>query len=232
MVKASTQNTAIIIPVFQAEKTLSPLINQIKKFFPEQNIIVVNDASKDSSLEICKSELRNVIDLYHNCGKGFALQKGFFYAINEGFDFAITIDSDLQHNPNELTKFLSLQQKTNADIIIGKRDFNDAKMPFSRKCSNFLTSKILSFHTLTKVQDSQCGYRMYRLQKIKPMRFYSRRYQFETEILIKFAREQSKMVYLPIETIYQGEVSYISHLRDIINFIEVIFLESGRLEIK
>ncbi|MCD4818363.1 MAG: glycosyltransferase family 2 protein [Candidatus Cloacimonetes bacterium] len=225
MKKAKWENTAVIIPVFNAREHLDELISRILKFFPKEQIFAINDASTDNSKEICKKYDLNLIDFPVNSGKGFALQKGFQAAILTNFDFAFVIDSDLQHEPEEFPNFLKLQNEFDYDLIIGKRDFSYDQMPFLRVFSNSITSGIVSFFTGQKIEDSQSGFRLYNLNIIKDFKFRTRRYQFETEIILKFSEKNAKIGFVPIKTIYNDEVSHISHLRDIIYFLDVIFYE-------
>jgi glycosyltransferase involved in cell wall biosynthesis len=225
MTTASKENTAIIIPAYNAENHLEELLTRINPYSERKNIIVVNDASTDKTSEICKKNRISCIHFPVNCGKGFALQKGFKAAIEKGFDFAITIDSDLQHPPEKIPDFWQKQAETKAGLVIGKRDFSFQKMPFMRICSNTITSFILTTFTGKKIEDSQCGFRLYDLSVLQEMKFRSRRYQFETEIVFKYARQKAEIKFVPIPTIYQGEKSYISHARDIWHFIEIVIYE-------
>ena len=139
---ANLKNTTVIIPVFNAEKYLDRLLNEILIY--TKNIIVIDDGSTDNSYEICKQFPVILYRIRNNRGKGYALKKGFDIAINEGFIFAITLDSDFQHPPKDIPKFIKRQIATSADLIYGKRDFDPKKMPIHRILSNFLTSLIVS----------------------------------------------------------------------------------------
>jgi glycosyltransferase involved in cell wall biosynthesis len=225
MITANKENTAIIIPAYNSENHLEDLLERIYPYSEKKNIFVVNDASTDNTSEICQKQQITCIDFPVNCGKGFALQKGFKAALNNGYFYALTIDSDLQHPPENIPDFWQKQAESKAELIIGKRDFSFKKMPFMRICSNTITSFILTTFTRKKIEDSQCGFRLYQLSVLGDMKFVSRRYQFETEIIIKLARFGGNIYFTPIPTIYQGEKSYISHARDIWHFIEIVLYE-------
>ena len=119
-------------------------------------------------------------------------------------------------------KFIKRQIATGANLIYGKRNFSPFVMPPARIMSNFLTSLIVSLKIKNRIYDSQCGYRLYDLKLIKNMQIKTDKYQTETELLIKFAKLSAKFDFVPIKTIYDKEKSYISHVRDIKNFIKVI----------
>ncbi|OQX70967.1 MAG: hypothetical protein B6D62_03070 [Candidatus Cloacimonas sp. 4484_275] len=225
MAKANWGNTAVIIPIYNGSAHLEKLLKRILKFFPKENIIAVDDASLDNSVEICVSFQIKVINFSVNKGKGAALTAGFREAIFQDFRYAFTIDCDLQHQPENFPDFIKLQNRRNSDLVIGKRNFAFAKMPFSRILSNSITSFVVSITTGYKILDSQSGFRLYSLDLIKKMSFRSERYQFETEIIFKFVRRKAKIDFVPIQTIYQTEKSYISHGRDIMNFVKIVIYE-------
>ncbi len=223
---ATVQNTAIIIPIYNTENHLEELFERITKFIPMTQIIVINDASTDNSLDICMQKKCHVISFHRNKGKGAALRAGFQKAISLNFHFAFTIDGDLQHEPESFPLFFEQQNKSQADLIIGCRDFRFSKMPFARICSNKITSFIVSLFIKKKICDSQSGFRLYNLELIRYMKFNTNRYQFETEILLKLAKKNALISSVKIKTIYQDEISYIRHGRDIRNFIKVVLDET------
>ena len=223
--KADWKNTAVIVPIYNSEKYLQKLFKRITEYFPLESIFAVNDASEDNSKEICRKIGMKLIDLKVNCGKGNALQVGFKAAIKKGYKFAFTIDSDLQHKPEDFPSFIQKQNELDLTLVIGKRDFSHKKMPFQRICSNTLTSWVVSRALKQKILDSQCGFRLYNLEILEGMEFQTKRYQFETEIILKIAKKKGKVDFIPIETIYEGQKSYISGMRDIRNFVKIVLYE-------
>ena len=220
---AKAENSAVIVPVYNGENSILELLNGICKTIDKSQIIIVDDGSEDNSYNLCKDNGYYTLRLDTNMGKGYALQKGFKIALKKGFEFAFTIDCDLQHDPACINRFFKKQNLTLADVVIGKRDFSFGKMPLARIFSNSMTSFILSLVTGQKLYDSQCGYRLYRLEKIRNLKFDSHRYQFESEILLKLSKHLCRFDYVCIPTIYNNEISYISHIRDIKNFIKIVF---------
>ena len=218
--KANLSNTAVIIPIYNAENHLDELFTKLREI--TENIITVNDGSTDKSGDICKDFNVIYYEFEENKGKGAAIKKGFEIALEKKFEFAITMDSDLQHNPKDIRKFFIRQMLTKADFIYGKRSFSPNKMPIPRIMSNFLTSLIVSFKTGENIYDSQSGFRLYNLNIIKKISINTARYQTETELILKFAKENAKFNFVPIDTVYGDEKSYISHWRDIKNFVKII----------
>ncbi len=223
--KADWKNTAVIVPIYNSSKYLEELFRRIFEYFPAESVFAINDASTDNSARICEMSGVKLINIPINKGKGNALNIGFEKAITDGFKFAFSIDSDLQHKPEDFPGFLEKQNKDEIDLLIGRRIFSNNKMPFARTCSNSITSKIVSIITKQKILDSQCGFRLYNLDSIKDFKFRTKRYQFETEVILKLAKAGGKTGFIDIETIYDGQKSYISHLRDIKNFIKIVVYE-------
>ena len=95
-------------------------------------------------------------------------------------------------------------------------------MPFKRMLSNIITSKIISLICHTKVYDSQCGYRCYRVRDICKEKFEENGFQFETEVLIKHLRKGLRLSHIEIPTIYSNEDSAMKHFHDTLKFINLI----------
>jgi glycosyltransferase involved in cell wall biosynthesis len=246
MVKADIKNTLILIPVYNSGKQLKELLKRIRKAIAticeqtrlprlstsEQSkeslamtgtVLCINDGSRDNSLEVIQDSEVNYISLYRNKGKGHALRIGFDYAKVNDYKYVLTIDSDLQHDPAVIPNFFKTQNKTGADLVIGFRRFSFKNMPFARVLSNTITSKMVSFKTSREILDSQSGYRLYNLDFYLGHEIKTDRYQMETEILLNYLRKRAKVAHVEIPVIYRDEKSNISHLRDIGDFLKVVF---------
>ena len=216
---------AIIIPAFNPPDTFYNLIQSIRNE-TSIPIIIVDDGSQPAvtidPAFICVKLLRNKL----NQGKGFSLLKGIHYAFEAGYTHSITLDADSQHDPAFILEFLAIDD--NISIVCGKRDLTGS-MPFHRRISNIITSKIVSFICQTKLFDSQCGYRRYNLQDVCRERYFEKGFQFETEILIKLLKNKLLLYHVDIPTIYAGENSSMRHINDTIKFIRMIFRTLGHL---
>ena len=210
-------NIAILIPAYNTEKYLPSLIDRILSVY-NGKIIIVDDGSissisySHSSVDMLKNE--------KNMGKGYSLLKGMRYAFDQGFDAVITIDSDGQHDPKYITNFLN---NNRADIVIGTRKF-DGNMPFHRRLSNTISSKLVSMLAGVDIPDSQSGYRMYLLRPILSLRLKEEGFQFESEVLICAGRKGYRFNYIPISTIYNNEYSNINSIMDTLRFIRLIIV--------
>ena len=130
------------------------------------------------------------------------------------------MDSDSQHNPQDLIKFLSIN--SNFTFVIGKRKFNNS-MPIHRRLSNIITSFIISKLCNTPIYDSQSGYRRYKLTAVCSETYNESGFQFESEVLIKLLKYNNCTIqHVDIDTIYNNESSSINNINDTIKFIKLI----------
>lgn len=219
-----TKSIAVLIPAFNAEYSLTELVNRLHNAVGNVQIVVVNDGSMDRTNEVAASIGAIVLRHEINRGKGAALQTGFDYLKKQAeVEYILTIDADLQHQPEDVPKFLLVQQKTNADVIIGWRERIGTQMPVHRILSNTLTSALVGIRTGIKIKDSQCGFRLIRRSVIDRVQLESTGYEAETEFIIKAARHGFKIEFVPVQTIYSTEKSYMTHWTATINFIKVLF---------
>lgn len=120
------QKKLIIIPAFNEEESIEKTVDDIKNKAPEFDYIIINDCSTDRTLEICKENMYNVINLPINLGIGGAVQTGYMYGYRKGYDLAVQVDGDGQHDPLFLGKMADYMNISHADMIIGSR-FIDKK---------------------------------------------------------------------------------------------------------
>lgn len=107
----------VLIPAFNAEKTISSLINQISVFIARRDILVVDDGSTDRTYQLAKESGANCLQHKKNKGKGKALRTGFEYALRERYSGVITLDADLQHDPKFIPEFI---KKAESDMDTGR----------------------------------------------------------------------------------------------------------------
>ena len=111
----------IIIPAYNEQESIEKTVEDIKANAPSFDYIVVNDCSKDNTGKICKEKKYNVINLPVNLGIGGAVQTGYRYAWKNGYETAVQVDGDGQHDPKFLEMMLTYLEKENADMVIGSR---------------------------------------------------------------------------------------------------------------
>ena len=156
----------IIIPAYNEEKNIEKTVNDEVKNTP-YDYVVVNDCSKDKTLEVCQKNGYNLLSLPVNYGLTSVVQLGMKYAYQNDYDVAIQFDGDGQHQAKYLKDLVKEIEEGNADIAIGSR-FVEKKKPFSmRMLGNRLISLAIRITTFKKIKDSTSGMRAYDRQAIK-----------------------------------------------------------------
>lgn len=215
-------NIALLVPAYNAAASLPALLERAAMHHPSSATIVVNDGSTDATASAAAAF--GVILLTHerNRGKGAALRTGFQYCCAQGFDAVITMDADLQHEPERIPEFKALFASGSFDIIIGSRMQDTASMPFHRFLSNSITSMLVRLRTGAAISDSQSGFRMIGRRILEQVTVRSDGFEAETELLIRAASRGATFGTVAIPTIYAGEKSHMTHLRTTINFIKTL----------
>jgi len=212
-----------MIPAYKAADTLVELVEKIEKYIPKSDILIVEDGSPDDTYQAAVATDAVVVQHEVNKGKGEALKTGFKYALEKNYDGIITIDADLQHDPDAIPEFIRIAKSKKADVIIGTRPRNLSNMPFERFLTNHLTSLIISCFSGRFVRDSQSGYRYHSRKALKAIQLTSSRYDAESEFLFKSGRAGCRVWEVEVPTIYSGSESYINPFVDTGRFIRLMW---------
>ena len=223
--KMEELGVCVIIPTYNNAASLGGVIGEVAAY--TRQIIVVNDGSTDNTTEVLKAfPSVQLISYEKNRGKGWAMRQAFAYAIEKGFQYAITIDSDGQHFAKDLPLFIEKLQQEPGSLIIGARNMNQESVPgkssFGYKFSNFW----FRVETGINCPDTQSGYRLYPLEPIKKMRFFTRKYEFEIEVLVRTAWKGVKVGAVPITVYYAPKEERVSHFRPTTDFIRISLLNT------
>ncbi len=214
-----------LIPCYNAEKTLPNLLAELRAFVPPERTICVNDGSTDKTVTVLHQHGVRAYHLPKNQGKGVALKLGYDIALKCGASMVLTIDSDHQHLPADIPKFLETASRY--DIVVGSRRRNGrftAPMPLPRIFSNTTTSAILTRLTKQPIEDAQCGFRLVHrscLERIVPLCF-EKGFMFETEFLLHAASQGFTIGFVEIEVIYGTAKSNMRYVADTLNFIKLV----------
>jgi glycosyltransferase involved in cell wall biosynthesis len=222
---------SVIMPALNEEKAVGNLLdrtlNSLQKITSNYEIIVIDDGSKDQTLDICRKKHVTIIHNRYNFGKGYALREGFRHARG---DIIITIDADGDHNPEEIPLLYQELKNGNADVVLGTR-FNKKNNhlvttvfnTFGNKLFNFLI-KCLTNHDFT---DSQCGFRGFQKKYLKNLPIHSKGYSIETEMLIALTKKGVRIHEVPISSpVTYYRKSNINRILDGLSIIYKIFKSS------
>ncbi len=161
----------LIIPSYNEEENILKVYNQIKKSNHKIDYVFVNDGSTDNSLKIFKKNNLNYVNLIHNLGIGGAVQTGYKYAYENGYDIAVQFDGDGQHDINYLEKICDPVIQGQADMVIGTRYLKKEESKFQSTFMRRLGSDIISFFIRIccrkKITDPTSGFRAVNRKVIK-----------------------------------------------------------------
>lgn len=216
---------AVIIPAFNVSSTIDEVLRRTAIVHPPEQTIVVDDGSADTTGAQSRRTPAVVIVHDVNRGKGAALQSGFDFAMLHGYDAVITMDSDLQHKPEDIPRFITAFNTHHADIIIGSRLHSLKGMPYHRRLSNLVTTFLVGARTTASIDDSQSGFRFIHERVLNKIRTVSCGFEAETEYIIKAAVQGFTFASIPIETIYAGEKSTMTHWHTTKKFISVLMAD-------
>lgn len=220
------ERVCVIVPTYNNEKTVADVVRRIQAY--TRNIIVVNDGSTSETLIAIRTltELPDIVDYTPNQGKGYALKMGFRRALELGYRYAITIDSDGQHFPEDIPAFMDCHAADREALIVGARNLTADNMPskntFANKFSNFW------FHLQTgiRLEDTQSGFRLYPLERINLRWPITPRYEAELEFLVFAAWRGVSVVSVPVRVWYPPEGERVSHFRPFRDFFRITVLNS------
>jgi glycosyltransferase involved in cell wall biosynthesis len=189
--------TFVVIPAYNEGGTIQNVVREAKKKI--DNIIVVDDGSQDSTMQMAQEAGALVLSHRVNLGKGAALKTGCDYAVRKGADRIIVMDGDGQHDPSEISSFLS--SLDHHDIVFGFRTVPKT-MPLVMLLGNKLMSRALQLMYGINIKDSQCGYRGFTVFAYAAIKWDALDYYIETEMIVRSSK--SKLIYtqVPIKTIY------------------------------
>ncbi len=193
-------NIFIIIPAYNECKNIGDVLSKVKKKY--SNIIVVDDGSKDRTFETSKSYGVTVLRHIINLGKGAALKTGCEYALKKGANKIVVIDSDGQHKPQDIPRFLKELDKY--DVVLGYREL-DKNMPFILKFGNSFINFTTRVLYNISVKDTQSGFRAFTSDAYKKIKWASVGYSVESEMIANIGKSKLKFKEIPIETIYNDK---------------------------
>jgi glycosyltransferase involved in cell wall biosynthesis len=192
--------TCALIPVFNEAPYIA---NVVKGTQPHvEQVVVIDDGSRDGTAEVARAAGATCLRSDTNCGKASALRTGIAFACALNFTHAITLDGDGQHLPEDIPVLLRVAEETGADLVIGARSFDRARMPRARYYSNTIGSRLASALVGCEIRDSQSGFRLFRLDKLRETKLRSRCYELEMEVLIKMARSGCTIAHAPVHMVY------------------------------
>lgn len=217
----SKTDTCAIIPFFNEVITIEKIIDDVLNY--TSFVLAINDGSTDGSeLKIKLQSNVKLISHKNNLGKGKALRAGFEEVLKSKFKFTVTLDADLQHSPEYIPNLVNNLGLN--DFVIGNRLNDLSGMPFQRILSNKMTSFLLSKKTGYKILDSQSGFRAFNTDVLRKILPTKHGFEAESEMIVLAARNNLKIGFTNIPTIYGNDESKMKSLQAINGFLKILFM--------
>jgi glycosyltransferase involved in cell wall biosynthesis len=201
-----------LIPAFNVASTVASVVSGVRTTV--DHVLVVDDGSTDATMERARAAGAEVVRHEGNLGKGHAIRTGLARIFRGDFTHVLLLDADMQHLPSEATRLIAAAGASGADIVIGERQFQRSGMPASRYHANRIGSRVLSAFVGAPVSDTQCGFRVVRVDALRPIALRASGYEIETEMLIKVCRRGGRVKGVPVTAVYGGQRSKLRPIRD------------------
>lgn len=215
----------VLIPSYNNAGTVHAVVVETLRYCGD--VIVVNDGSTDGTREILAAISGiDVVDYPKNAGKGTALKRGFRHARSKGFRYAITLDSDGQHYPEDIERLVRAVVEMPGALVVGERDLSNveinAQSSFANKFSNFW----FRLQTGISLRDTQTGFRAYPLSQLHGLGLLTSRYEAELELLVFSAWNGTPIRSVPIRVYYPPRSERVSHFRPAMDFTRISILNT------
>ena len=196
-------STYVVVPAYNEELTIGTVLDDLLRYFRREEVIVVNDGSRDRTEEIARSRGVHVLTHLVNRGLGGALGTGIAYALRRDARLIITFDADGQHLIGDALRVMKPVAEGKADFAVGSRLKGDtSEMPFVKKFGNFVLDSITALFAGKYVSDSQSGLRCFSHECASKIRITCDRYAVSSEIIIEAAKNKCRIVEVPIKAVY------------------------------
>ena len=183
------QRVLILIPAYNEEKTITNILDGLRKAAPEFDRVIVNDGSKDATSDILEKQGEKQLQLPCNLGYGLALQTGLKYALLCGYDIVVSIDADGQHKPDDVPRLVEALIEKDADLVIGSRYSGGRPYtgPLGRRLGQTLFSHLTRLLTGRRIYDTTSGFKAMRASACEAI-VSGTFLDFHTETLVRLVR--------------------------------------------
>ncbi len=215
----------VLIPTYNNGKTIGQVITSVLGYCDD--VIVVDDGCTDNTKQVLAGYPQLVVITHpENKGKGVGLRNGFRKATELGFDYVITIDSDGQHYPEDFIVFLRKIEEAPGSLIIGARNMAVDNVPGKSTFGNRFSNFWYWVETGIRLPDTQSGYRLYPVQRLKKIWLFTTRFELEIEVIVKAAWRGIPVIQVPVSVYYAPQGERVSHFRPGKDFTRISFLNT------
>ncbi len=190
------------MPAYNEGDSITDVLGDVRKHLPEADVVVIDDGSTDDTAAVARAAGALVLQMPFNLGVGGAMQTGYLYASQRGYDVAVQLDGDGQHPAEEARRLIEEIDRQNVDLLIGSRmgPDSDYHFPFMRRVGIGLIAAIVWLVTGRKIADPTSGFRA---ASRRMMRFFARHYPQSylgdtVEALVMAARHGMRIGQTPV----------------------------------
>ncbi|HEY6149930.1 MAG TPA: glycosyltransferase family 2 protein [Gaiellaceae bacterium] len=215
----------VIVPALNEEHSLANVIAEIRSVDPRFEIVVVDDGSADGTSRVASAAGAIVVKLPYNIGIGGAVQTGYKYALERGFDIAVQVDGDGQHDPREIPRLLEPLLDGRADMVVGSRfapggGYRGTPL---RRIGIHIFAAVVSLMVRARVTDTTSGFRAVSRKAIRLFALdYPPDYP-EVEATVLLVRHKLRMLEVPVQMrVRETGASSITALSSVYYMIKVL----------
>lgn len=216
----------VVLPTYNNAGTLAQVIEGLMPY--TSSILVVNDGSTDKTTEVLEHFAARIETIFYpkNRGKGYALQQAFRLAWEKGFKYVLTMDTDGQHQAEDIVGFIAEIKRESGVLIVGSRLLKQRHMPGGNTFANRFSNFWFWVQTGIRFPDTQSGFRLYPLEPVQRMRIFTKRYECELEILVRLAWEGIPLKAVPVNVFYAPPGERVTHFRPFRDFVRISILNT------
>jgi glycosyltransferase involved in cell wall biosynthesis len=223
--------SGILIPAYDAAACLGKTLADVLARVAPARVAVIDDGSRDGTAQVAERAGVHCLRHASNRGKGSALMTGLLWARDRGWEWAVTLDADGQHAAADLDAFWNAPVAPDTAIVVGRRGMRGTRMPWHRRFSNAVTTRMISRLARRPVHDAQCGFRMYRLSALEALGLPREgRFEWEAQALALCGRRGFAIAPVDIATVYTDNGSHMRLFLDTLRFLKMYFRLASRPE--
>lgn len=224
VIRVADRRILAIVPAYNEEGAVGRVIEETRLHFPSVDVLVVYDGSTDGTADVARSRGAHLVRFPFNCGIGTTMQTGYLFALESGYDVAIQVDGDGQHDPAQLMRLLKPILDDTADVVIGSRFLSGDgyRSTAARRVGIAWLATLISRVTGQQITDPTSGFRAANRTAIA---FFASEYPTdypEPEVIVPLCRRGLRLVEVPV-TMRQRQAgrSSITTLRSIYYMVKV-----------
>ena len=223
----SERKVCVVVPTYNNGATIAGVLRRVAAM--TEHIVVVVDGCTDNTREQLArlTDLKlQVVDYALNRGKGYALLAGFKHAISRGYEYAVTIDGDGQHFPEDIALLIGAMVAHPDALIVGARRMEHENMPVGNTFANRFSNFWFVVQTGLYLPDTQTGLRLYPLRRLSGVHLVTSRYEAELELLVFAAWAGVELLPVPVRVYYPPQGQRVTHFRPLADFGRIAVLNA------